>query len=135
MDLHYAFVDGYVVAAPSRALVMQAIGVRESGRSLSRSSRLTDHLAADGEAHVSALLYQNLGAAAPLVQGLGSLNAEQRRVVEALAAEARPSLIYAYGRDDRIQIAGDLLSLDPGSLALPALLSRATGGALAGPTR
>jgi hypothetical protein len=134
-EVHYAFVDGYVVAAPSRALVMQAIAVRETGRSLSRSSHLTDMLAADGETHVSALLYQNLGAATPLAQGLGSLSAEQQRLVQALAVRARPSLIYAYGREDRIQLAGDMFSLDPTSLALPVLMKRATGGALIGVRR
>ena len=123
--MHYAFAEGYLVAAASRALVMQAIDVRESGRTFSRSSRLTDLLPADGQTHVSGLLYQNFSAVGSLAQGLEMLSPEQQQMVEALAARTKPTLVYAYGQEDRIQMAGDLFNLDPSSLALPVLMDRA----------
>jgi hypothetical protein len=125
-ELHYTFADGYLVAAPSRAFVKRALAVRESGRSVSRSDRFASMLAADGRTHVSALLYQNVGASGlPLLDLLGALPAERRQALEALAAQARPTLVYAYGEEDRIQVAGDLFSFDPSTLALPALLKGA----------
>jgi hypothetical protein len=125
-DLHYAFSGGYLVVAPSRPLVLAALAVRESGRSLNRSARLLELLPPDGQTHVSALLYQNLATAGALAEGLERLSPDQKAMVSALAAQSKPTLVYAYGQEDRIQMAGDLFNLDPGSLALPALVSRAT---------
>jgi hypothetical protein len=122
LDVHYAFVDGYLVAATTRAFVSHAIAVRESGRSVSRSDRLTAMLPADGRTYVSALLYQNLSVGMPWDGLMGLLSPEQQQSFEALAAQARPTLIYAYGEEDRIQVAGDLFSFDPSALAMPALL-------------
>jgi hypothetical protein len=122
IEAHYAFADGYLVAAASRALVLQAIAVRENGGSLARSPRLASLWPADGRPHVSALLYQNLaGIAGPLAQGLGAAPASQA-ALDNLAAAAKPTLVYAYGGADRIQVAGDLFSADPSALALPMLL-------------
>ena len=53
--------DGYLVAAPSRALVMQAIRTRESGETLGRSARFRALFPPDRDAHVSGLVYQNMG--------------------------------------------------------------------------
>jgi hypothetical protein len=124
-ELHYAFIDGYLLAAPSRAFVAQAIAVRESGRSFSHSGQLTSMLAADGRTHVSALLYQNFTGAGSLAEMLSTLSPDQRQLLDTIAAQSRPSLVYAYGEEDRIQLAGDLFSIDPSTLALPAVLEGA----------
>jgi hypothetical protein len=132
-ELHYAFADGYLVAAPSRALVMQAIRTHESGENLGRSAALRSLFPADGQDHVSALLYQNFG---PLMRGLldaansAPLTDEQRGAFEAIARDAKPALLCAYGEEDAIRLAGSggLLNLNPSDLALPMLLQRALPG-------
>jgi hypothetical protein len=128
VEIHYTFADGYLVAAPSRALVLKAIAVRDSGRSLARSPRFTGLWPTDGHTHVSALLYQNLaslaGAAADAAPG-AAMSPEQRQAVADVVARLQPSLVYAVGEEDRIQVAGDLFHFDPGALAVPAFLKDA----------
>ena len=135
-ELHYTFVDGYLVAAASRGHVMRAVAVRQGGQSLARSSRLGALWPSDGHTHVSALLYQNLAAwAGPVAQGLESLAPEQRQAVESLASQVKPTLVYAYGEEDRIQVAGDLFNMDPSGLALPMLLGNMFEGPKGGAVR
>ena len=129
LQVHYAFVDGYLVAAGSRALVMRAIQVREGGSSLPQSAAFRSLFPADDRTNVSALLYQNLGSlVSGVVQtpGAAGLSPGQRGLVSALARQSPPTLLYAYGENDRIQVAGmgGLVALDPSSAALPALIGR-----------
>jgi hypothetical protein len=132
-ELHYAFAGGYVVAAPSRALVMKAIRTYESGESLGRSASFRALFPPDPDAHVSGLLYQNMGPTiGSLLQapGAGQLSLDQRRSLEALTGDARPTLVSIYGEQDGIRVAGTgrALNLDGADLALPLLLERAMGG-------
>lgn len=128
-EVHYAYSGGYLVAAPSRALVRKAIQARANGDTLARSERLRALFTPDRDVNVSAVLYQNLG---PLVgslleaPGAARLSAEQRRSVQALAGEAGPTLLCAYGEPDGIRVAGlgGGFDLDTGDLALPLLLQR-----------
>jgi len=130
-ELHYAFVDGYLVAGPSRALVMRAAQVRESGSTLASSAQFRALFPPDRAAHVSALLYQNLGPmVGSLLDAAGSVSAQTRSSAEGLAREARPTLLCAYGEEDAIRLAGmgGLFDLNLGELALPMLLERAGRG-------
>ncbi len=109
-ELHYAYADGYVIAAPSRALVQQALDVQKAGAGLPRSARFTALLPRDGQPDFSGLIYNDLGTlAAPLLNGL-TLRAEQR---DSVRAAAQPSLILFYGAPDRIELAarGDLFGI------------------------
>jgi ferric-dicitrate binding protein FerR (iron transport regulator) len=132
-EVHYAYSGGYLVAAPSRALVMKAIQARAGGETLARSPRLQALFTPDRDVNVSAILYQNL---APLVgsllqaPGAASLSAEQRRSVQALAGDARPTLLCAYGEPDGIRVAGlgGAFDLDTGDFALPLLIQRVFPG-------
>ncbi|MGH7419292.1 MAG: hypothetical protein ACREKB_16080, partial [Candidatus Rokuibacteriota bacterium] len=133
LEVHYAFVDGYLVAAGSRALVMRAIQIREGGSALPQSAGFRSLFLTDDRTNVSALLYQNLGS---LVTGMArtpgaaGFRPGQRDVVTGLARQSPPTLLYAYGEDDRIQVAGmgGLVDLDPRSAALPALIGRLVPG-------
>jgi hypothetical protein len=132
-ELHYAFAGGYLVAAPSRALVMKALRTYESGETLGRSASFRALFPPDRDAHVSGLLYQN---ASPTVlsllraPGASQLTGDQRRSFEALTRDSRPTLVSIYGEDDGIRVAGTggALNLDGADLALPLLLERAIGG-------
>jgi ferric-dicitrate binding protein FerR (iron transport regulator) len=131
-ELHYAFADGYLVAGPSRAIVLQAIHTRETGDTFGTSAGLRGLFPQDGRGHVSGLVYQNLGRSlGTLLEAAGGrLTPEQRSSVEALARDTRPSLLVAYGEEDAIQVAGvgGLLDLNPADLSLPLLLGRAVPG-------
>jgi hypothetical protein len=128
-EVHYAFSSGYLVVAPSRALVMRAFQARESGQSFAAGDRLRSLAPADGQPNVSGLVYQNLG---PLLGGLlGALPVQpsQRESVDKLAQDARPSLLFVYGEEDQIRMAaiGDMFDLDPTKLALPLVLQQSFG--------
>jgi hypothetical protein len=134
VELHYAFDHGYAVAAPSRALVMRALRVRAEGESLPRSAAFRRLFPPDRGVDVSGLLYQNLGTMvgslldAPAV----GLSDEQRRSVEALARDTRPTLLCAYGEPDAIRVAGmgGAFDFETGDLALPLLLERVLPGTM-----
>ncbi len=115
-EVDYTFVDGYLVAAPSRALVVQSIATRASGSTLATSAKLQALLPHDGQVNLSAFLYQDLapaleplsgvlagaaGAAAPTHGAPGNVPA----LAQMLALRG-PSLTYAYASEDRILFAG-----------------------------
>jgi len=132
-EVHYTFADGYLVAAPARALVMQALRTHETGDSLPRSAGFRALLPADRHDHASGLIYQNLGpftSALLEVAGATRLTPEQRQSFESLARDARPTLVSLYGEEDAIRMAGTggFVDLDPTALALPMLLQRALPG-------
>ncbi|MCB1055526.1 MAG: FecR domain-containing protein [Acidobacteria bacterium] len=111
-EVHYTYDDGYLVAAPSRALVERALGYRDSGYTLVRSPRFSSLLPQDGHANFSAISYQNvqpvLGPLAQLWgQGSQTLTEEQRQLLEQLANDAPASLACAYGEEDRIVLVND----------------------------
>jgi len=119
MEYDYTFADGYLILAPSRALLLAAIETHENGTSLARSASFRALLPSDNQANFSAMIYQNL---APILKPLASqLNSGQLAVVQQLATDSKPSVICAYGESDRIEVAssGKLLDLNP---TLPALL-------------
>jgi hypothetical protein len=124
LEVHYAYADGYLVAAPSRALVDRALSYRESGYTLLSSPRFKAQLPTDGNANFSALLYHDL---APLIEPLAermaksqSLPADQQQAIRAMGANAPPTLAYAYASGDRIVLAsnteGGPFGLSPTSL-------------------
>ncbi len=121
-EIDYAFVDGYMVIAPSRALVMNAISIKQSGNSLSHSDSFRGLLPQDQHAEVSAVLYQNL---APTVRPImGQLTPSQLQSLQQLAAETKPSVVCAYGDPQAITIvsASRLFGLDLNSLTLSTLM-------------
>ncbi len=67
LEVHYTYANGYLVAAPSRALLEQSLNNRDAGNTLVRSSRFMSALPQDGNTNFSALLYHDL---APLIQPL-----------------------------------------------------------------
>jgi hypothetical protein len=109
IGVHYTFVDGYLVAAANPALLGQAISQRATGFTLTRSAGFKALLGRDGYSNFSAILYQNFAAVAgPLAGKLsatGALTPERQKALDTLRANAAPTLIYAYGQPDRIEVA------------------------------
>jgi FecR protein/Protein of unknown function (DUF3352)/Putative zinc-finger len=124
MEVHYAYADGYLLAAPSRALVDRAIRYHESNVNFLRSPRFTAQLPADGNTNFSALFYHDLGALIePLAERMAkskSLPEGQQQAMRSIGAATPPTLAYAYAQGDRIVLAsnteGGPFGLSPSSL-------------------
>jgi len=139
IDLQYTFVDGYLLAAPTRALIERAVQFRDSGYSLSQSPRFTALLPADGHANFSALSYQNLGTLlGPLAEhwpGSGQkLTGPQQEKLRDVVSRTPATLACAYGEAERIIFVGNsedsflsgLLGLS-GALSLEGITKRIKG--------
>jgi hypothetical protein len=110
-EIHYVFVDSYLVIAPSNALLLNAIEFRETGYTLKDSNSFISLLPADGEANFSALFYQDFGSllqplAAQIPTSIGQLSEEDMSEVEEILSGMEPTLMYAYGESDQITLAG-----------------------------
>lgn len=138
VEVNYAFSNGYVVLAPSKALIDRALRYRDSGYTIMRSARFVASLPEDKQANFSAMLYQNLAPIVnPIAKTMGNINEKMKGghlgAITTLANDA-PSLAYAYSYGDRITVSvntekgalslGDLLSV-PGSFALQGIFNEA----------
>jgi hypothetical protein len=101
----YVFSGGYMIVAPNRALLMEALQTHASGDSLARSTAFKAMLPKDENANYSAIAYQNLGPV--LTPLLSQLSAQSAEAIRQMAADARPTAICAWGRDSRIEAASD----------------------------
>lgn len=127
-EYDYTFADGYMIVAPSRALLLAALTTHSNGTSLARSTSFHSLLPSDNQANFSAMLYQNLS---PILKPLASqLNSGQLAVLQELAADSKPSVFCAYGESDRIVVAssGKLFDLNPSVLTLFHLLGMSEHG-------
>lgn len=125
LELNYAYVSGYFVAGPSRAMVERAIQYRESGNTLKSSARFRAALPEDGNANFSALFWNNLGkVVAPVARQMGGfserLPEEQRQMMKSLGEGTPAMLAYAYSYGDRMVFSlsteNGPFGLTPGSL-------------------
>jgi hypothetical protein len=117
-ETDYTFADGFIIMAPSRALVIQALQTHANGDTLARSATFRSLLPKDEHANFSGLMYQNLS---PILQPLSAqLNNQQVQLLQQLSAGSKPSVISAYGDQDRIEVASNsrFPGLDFNSLAL-----------------
>ncbi|MEO8649070.1 MAG: hypothetical protein ABI539_07895 [Acidobacteriota bacterium] len=118
LEVHYTFDNGYMIAAPTRALLEQSLKNRDAGNTLVQSSRFRSSLPQDGNLNFSVLLYHDL---APLMQTLGDKvkNISGERGIS-IDPNAPPTLAYAYAQGDRITLAsnteGGPFGLSPSSL-------------------
>jgi hypothetical protein len=102
---HYTFAEGFMILAPNRALLMEAIRTQASGSSLARSAAFKALLPSDDNENYSAIAYQNLSPVlTPLLSQFSGSSAD---AIRKLAADSRPTAICAWGRDTRIEAASD----------------------------
>jgi hypothetical protein len=125
LEMHYAFVDGYFVATPTRMLLARAIEARSNG-TLLESPRFRATLPRDGRSVFSGLVYQNLVPALATAVNVVASDADlaQKRSLDEWARNSKPSLVAFYATQARIEMigTGELFPLGPEALALPALL-------------
>ncbi len=123
-ELNYTYADGYLIAAPSRALVDRAIRYHESGYTLVHSPRFIAALPEDRNPNFSAFVYQNLtsmiGSVAGRVGGASGKMSEDKQAALKSLTDAAPVLAYAYAYGDRIVFSanseGKPFALTPGTL-------------------
>jgi ferric-dicitrate binding protein FerR (iron transport regulator)/DNA-binding FrmR family transcriptional regulator len=102
---NYTYSSGYMIVAPSRALVMEALQTYASGNSLARSASFKALLPKDADENYSAIAYQNL---TPVMTPLLSqFTGETADALRQLASDARPTVICARGEESSIQAASD----------------------------
>jgi ferric-dicitrate binding protein FerR (iron transport regulator) len=104
----WVYDDGYIVAAPSRALLERALRQSESGVSLASAPKFRDLLGADGQVNVSAFYYQNLAELAKTAGKMipkGALDHAGPGSMASFLIGDGPSLVYAYAEENRILFA------------------------------
>jgi hypothetical protein len=117
----YTFADGYMIVAPSRAVLMDALQVHASGISLARSADFRALLPRDEYENYSAVFYQNLSPV--LTPLLSQISGEAADAIRQLASDARPTVICAWGKDNRIEAASDSQLFGFDFVALGAILN------------
>jgi hypothetical protein len=118
---NYTFSDGFMIVAPTRALLIEAIKTHTSGNSLGRSAAFRALLPKDENENYSAVAYQNLSPVlSPL---LSQFSGESANAIRKLAADSRPTVICAFGQENRIEVASDSRLFGFDFLTLGALLN------------
>jgi hypothetical protein len=103
LDLHYTFADGYLVAAPMRVLLDQAIERRASGLGLTRAGKFASMLPEGTGTHVSALAWENLGPALQAARKAANAAGQGgNQNLQQLAEDWPGTLVYAVAGPDRI---------------------------------
>ena len=108
----YTFAGGYMIVAPSRALLIDALHTHDTGDSLAHSAAFKALLPRDDHDNYSAIAYQNLSPVlGPL---LSQFSGEQADAIRKLATDSKPTAVCAWGRDNRIEAESDssLLGFD-----------------------
>ncbi|MGA2171324.1 MAG: hypothetical protein ABSG62_24330, partial [Terracidiphilus sp.] len=101
----YTYANGYMIVAPSRALLIQALQTYSTGNSLANSAAFKALLPKDANENYSAVAYQNLTPV--LTPLLSQLSGETASAVSELAADARPTVVCAWGEESRIEAASN----------------------------
>jgi hypothetical protein len=101
----YTFSDGYMIVAPSRAILMQALQTYASGDSLAQAAAFKALLPKDANDNYSAVAYQNLSPV--LTPLLSNFSGESAQALRQLAEDGRPTAICAWGKESRIEVASD----------------------------
>jgi hypothetical protein len=114
-EINYTYAMGYIVAAPSRALVTQAIQYQQSRSSIANSAKFRSLMPADNVDHCSAILYQNLTETASSIAsyvppGVGGITTDQLKTLRETIELTPPTLVCASGEPNRIVMGyqGDL---------------------------
>lgn len=116
----YTYADGYMVIAANRAVLSEALQAYESGNSLAKSAAFRSLLPKDPNGDYSAVAYQNLSPVlTPLLSQFSGPSAD---AIRQLAADAKPTLICAWGRENSIEAESDSRLFGFDFLTLGALL-------------
>jgi ferric-dicitrate binding protein FerR (iron transport regulator) len=105
-EVNYTYAYGYFIAAPSRALVENAIKYKESGHTLLGSPKFKASLPEDKQVSFSAMVYLNAGSVTAPMKGISSAMSAgapkevRNKVMQLLGGKA--GLAYVYALNDRM---------------------------------
>ena len=122
-EIHYTYVDGYLLAGANRALLATAILNRQNGHVLTRSEKFRSQLPYGANPNFSAVVYHNMGSAlAPVAEQLkntGYGTDEFRKGLDGVK-NMNPGVIAIYGEPTRITAAthGDFFGVPFGNVSL-----------------
>jgi len=102
---NYTFDDGFMIVAQQRALLMDTLQIHSSGNSLGQSAAFRALLPRDQNENYSAVAYQNLSPV--LTPLLSQFSGDSANAIRKLAADSRPTVACAWGKDTRIEAASD----------------------------
>jgi hypothetical protein len=118
-EIHYTYWAGYMVIAPSQAMLMEAIQNHDTGNSLLRSAAFRSKLPADGYDYASGFVYQNIQA---------MTNSLPVDVLRQTPLNTLPSLVAIYGDPDRIVMSSKgVLGMNVASMAGISGIVKVTG--------
>ncbi len=127
VDLHYAYIDGYLVLAGNRATLTRARQIYHSGATLLNAGRFQDLLPHDSYLNFSAVAYARLDDSLllPLV-GLAGFGASggRRDILDELRDVLEGAAVFGvYNKPDRIRVVANGTNIAPlvGLPLLPAL--------------
>jgi ferric-dicitrate binding protein FerR (iron transport regulator) len=127
-EVNYTYAYGYLIAAPSKALVENALKYHDSSYTLPQSAKFKAALPADKQANFSAMVYNVAPILAPLAKqagAVGGVSAEGQGVLKKLANN-KAGLGYAYAFGDRMILS---LNTEDGPVGLtPSSLLGMPGG-------
>ena len=110
VQVNYVYENGYMIAAPSRALLTRAIEARAAGQLLTATERYRSLLPEDGEANFSAVVYESLGSyLGSIADQIGKsegASPEDKAQMTILGAGSPAKLLLVYGYEDRLVFAG-----------------------------
>ena len=101
----YTYANGYMIIAPTRALVMDALHAHSTGDSLGHSASFKALLPVDQNENYSAVAYQNLGPV--LTPLLSQMSGQSADALKKLASDSHPTAICAWGKDAGIEAASN----------------------------
>jgi len=106
MEIHYTSWMGYMLLAPSRALLTEAIRIHDGGNSIARSTAFRAEMPSDGRDIASGIMYQNLERMAQSIPSIAS-DAVPRELQDQLRQglvlqRSIPKVAVVYGEQDRI---------------------------------
>jgi FecR protein len=101
----YTFANGFMILAPNRALVMDALRIDANGNSLARASSFRALLPRDQNENYSSVVYQNLSPV--LTPLLSQFRGDAAGAIQKLASDSRPTVICAWGMENRIEAASN----------------------------
>jgi hypothetical protein len=101
----FTYADGYMIVAPTRALLMDALHAHSTGDTLGHSASFKALLPVDQNENYSAVAYQNLGPV--LTPLLSHMSGQSADALKKLASDAHPTAICAWGKDAGIEVASN----------------------------
>jgi type IV pilus assembly protein PilA len=121
LEITYAFVDGYLLVAPSHTAVAEAVQAHRDGGSLARSADFQSWLAPGHSAEASGFVYQNLGPM--LAPMMAQMPADMGRMLSQIYSGTQPTVLWLYGENTAIREAHSSGSFDMGMMLVGAAVA------------